>query len=124
MRSCAKNVSAGLIATRNQKSLTDSVFLNRFSLILAERIALTSARAWLFQKVTKRLAMQKFVERMVAEATDLDGKIKKAKSAVQTPPYGMTKEKLMMLSEQIKCMEEYSYWLHERLRAEGVHNGN
>lgn len=62
--------------------------------------------------------MQEFVKRMLTERDDLKGKIKKAKKAVENPPYGSSPDCLRMLAEQIKAMEQYLYWLEERIRYE------
>ena len=64
--------------------------------------------------------MQDYVKRMIVERDDLLGKIKKAKKAVENPPYGSSANGLRMLSEQIKAMEQYLYWLSERLKQEDV----
>ena len=64
--------------------------------------------------------MQDYVKRMIIERDDLVGKIKRAKKAVENPPYGASANGLRMLSEQIKAMEQYEYWLSERLKLEGV----
>lgn len=62
--------------------------------------------------------MQKFVERMKTERADLMGKIKKAKAAIENPPFGADKESIDMLSNQVKAMEQYFYWLEERIKKE------
>lgn len=62
--------------------------------------------------------MQKFVERMKTERADLMGKIKKAKAAIENPPFGADKESIDMLSNQVKAMEQYLYWLSERINKE------
>jgi hypothetical protein len=67
--------------------------------------------------------MQKYIERMVQEKTDLEGKIKRAKNAVLNPPYGIDKKGLCLLAEQIKYMEQYLSILSERIEYEGVKNG-
>lgn len=62
--------------------------------------------------------MQEFVKRMITEQTDLKGKIKKAKKAVENPPFGADAEAIRMLAEQLKAMENYLYWLSERIAYE------
>lgn len=62
--------------------------------------------------------MQKFVERMKTERADLMGKIKKAKAVIENPPFGADKESIDMLSNQVKAMEQYFYWLEERIKKE------
>ncbi len=64
--------------------------------------------------------MKKFVERMMTERADLEGKIKRAKSAIENPPYGSCKESIMLLCEQVKAMESYLSWLTERIKFEGA----
>ena len=68
--------------------------------------------------------MKEHVRRMTYEKTELSARIEKAKKAVEHPPYGMTVEQTRMLSEQVKAMESYPYWLKERLRYEAEVNGN
>lgn len=55
---------------------------------------------------------------MLQEKDDLTGKIKKAKSAIESNPYGMNKTQMMMLAEQVKYMENYLNILEERLAYE------
>jgi hypothetical protein len=62
--------------------------------------------------------MKLYVERMIKEKDDLAGKIKKAKSAIESTPYGMNKTQMMMLAEQVKYMESYLNILEERLAYE------
>ncbi len=62
--------------------------------------------------------MQGFVKRMLIEQTDLKGKIKKAKKAVDKPPFGADAEAIKMLAEQLKAMENYLYWLSKRIAYE------
>ena len=68
--------------------------------------------------------MKEHVRRMISEKTELSARIEKAKRAVKHPPYGRTVEQTRMLSEQVKAMESYLYWLNERLRYEAEVNGN
>ena len=62
--------------------------------------------------------MQNFVKKMITEKTELEGKIKRARAAIENPPFGSTKESIMLLGEQIKAMESYHYWLSERITYE------
>lgn len=62
--------------------------------------------------------MQEFLKRMYIEKDDLEGKIKKAKKAIENPPFGSDTEGLRMLAEQVKAMESYLYWLNERITHE------
>lgn len=68
--------------------------------------------------------MKEYVRRMISEKSELSARIARAKKAVEHPPYGMTAEQTRMLSEQVKAMESYLYWLKERLRYEVEINGN
>ena len=68
--------------------------------------------------------MKEYVRKMISEKSELSARIVRAKKAVEHPPYGMTAEQTRMLSEQVKAMESYLYWLKERLRYEAEVNGN
>ncbi len=59
--------------------------------------------------------MKQYIERMVQEKTDLEGKIRKAKKAVENPPFGADKYGLLLLGEQIKFMQSYLEKLNERI---------
>ena len=59
--------------------------------------------------------MKKFIERMKTEAEELDGRIAKAKKAVENPPYGADSESINLLKEQIVFMESYSAVLEKRI---------
>lgn len=59
--------------------------------------------------------MQKYVEKMIIEKKELDGRISKAKKAVENPPYGADSESINLLKEQIIFMESYSAVLEKRI---------
>ena len=59
--------------------------------------------------------MQHYLERMVNEKEDLEGKIKRAKKAIENPPYGMDKTQSALLVKQVKAMEEHLACLTERI---------
>ena len=59
--------------------------------------------------------MQHYLERMVNEKEDLEGKIKRAKKAIENPPYGMDKTQTTLWVKQVKEMEEYLACLTERI---------
>lgn len=59
--------------------------------------------------------MQKYVERMIQEQKDLEGKIKKAKEVVTKNPFGMTIEERNYLETQIGYMEQYLDVLKRRI---------
>lgn len=62
--------------------------------------------------------MQEFLKKMHTEKDDLEGKIKRAKKAIENPPFGSDIEGLRLLAEQVKAMESYLYWLNERMTHE------
>lgn len=59
--------------------------------------------------------MQEYVKRMIIEKKELDGRISKAKKAVENPPYGADSESINLLKEQIGFMESYSAVLEKRI---------
>lgn len=59
--------------------------------------------------------MQYYLERMIREKEELEGKIKRAKKAIESPPYGMDKNQIALLVKQVKAMEDYLNWLTERI---------
>lgn len=62
--------------------------------------------------------MRQYVERILTEKKDLEGKLKRAKNAIEKNPYGMNKTQIMLLCEQIKCMESYLDILNQRIEYE------
>lgn len=52
---------------------------------------------------------------MIKEREELDSRIRKAKKAVKTPPYGMDEENIRLLDEQVGYMERYSDALRRRI---------
>ena len=59
--------------------------------------------------------MQQYLERMIREKQDLEGKIKRAKNAIDNPPFGMDKNQHALLVKQVKAMEVYLDCLTERI---------
>lgn len=59
--------------------------------------------------------MQQYVERMIREKEDLDGKIKRAERAVTDKPFNLTKEEEEMLRKQIEYMKGYAGVLDDRI---------
>lgn len=59
--------------------------------------------------------MQEYVKRMIIEKKELDGRISKAKKAVENPPYGADSESINLLKEQVVFMESYSAVLGKRI---------
>lgn len=60
--------------------------------------------------------MRQYLERMLEEKKDLEGKIKKAKKAIENNPFGMDKHQVILLAEQVKAMEVYLGCLNERIK--------
>lgn len=63
--------------------------------------------------------MQEFVRRMISERDELSGRIKKARKALENPPFGAGEDGMRMLAEQVKAMEQYLYWLGKRIECVG-----
>lgn len=63
--------------------------------------------------------MKEFVKRMLIERDDLRGKIKRAKKAIENPPFTSDAEGLEMLKKQVEGMETYLMWLEKRIEKEG-----
>lgn len=59
--------------------------------------------------------MKKYLEKMLVEKSDLEGKIKRAKKTIDIPPYGMCKTQLSLLEKQVNAMEEYLNCLKLRI---------
>ena len=59
--------------------------------------------------------MKQYVERMVREKEELEGKIKKEKKALESNPFDMTETGRFLLEKQVKAMESYLEALTERL---------
>lgn len=62
--------------------------------------------------------MRKYLERMLEEKKDLEGKIKKAKKTIENNPFGMDKHQVILLAEQVKAMEVYLGCLIDRIEYE------
>ncbi len=59
--------------------------------------------------------MKLYVKRMLEEKVELERKINKARIAIAKPPYGMDKQQVLMLAEQVKSMEAYLGCLNKRI---------
>lgn len=59
--------------------------------------------------------MQKYVEKMITEQKDLEGKLKRAKNAIEKNPFDMNKTQKMLLAQQVKHMESYLDVLNQRI---------
>lgn len=62
--------------------------------------------------------MKQHVERMVREKEDLEGKIKKAKAALEKRPFDMTDIGFELLTKQVEAMESYLNVLNQRIEYE------
>lgn len=59
--------------------------------------------------------MQQYLERMIREKQDLEGKIKRAKNAIENQPFDMDKTQHALLVKQVTAMEVYLDCLTERI---------
>lgn len=55
----------------------------------------------------------------MTERDDLSGKIKRAKKAIENPPYGASKHSISLLAQQVRAMDEYLEVLNMRILYEG-----
>ncbi len=62
--------------------------------------------------------MSEYIKRMYTERDDLNGKISRAKKALENPPYGSDEEGLNLLALQVTHMEEYLDVLERRIKYE------
>jgi hypothetical protein len=62
--------------------------------------------------------MQKYIERMKVELTDLSGKIIRAEKAVENPPFGSDSNGIELLTKQVSAMRAYREILQERINYE------
>ena len=60
--------------------------------------------------------MPDYLKRMLQEREDLEGKIKRAKKAVENPPYGTDEEDMSLLETQVEYMEQYLDVLERRIK--------
>jgi hypothetical protein len=63
--------------------------------------------------------MQNYIKKMIAEAEELDGRIKRAENALNNPPYGIDTTGLHLLEKQVQAMKFYSDCLRQRIKYEG-----
>jgi hypothetical protein len=62
--------------------------------------------------------MKQFIEKMEAEAKELDCRIVKAKQVLLTQPFGTDEMGLHLLDKQVQAMSVYSDLLHQRIEYE------
>ena len=63
--------------------------------------------------------MPDYLKRMLQEKEDLEGKIKRAKKAIENQPYGMDQEDTNLLEAQVGYMEQYLDVLNRRISKAG-----
>lgn len=64
--------------------------------------------------------MKKYLERMLIEKKELDGRIQRAEKAIENPPYDSDEKGIELLKKQVESMKVYSQILHERIIYEEV----
>jgi hypothetical protein len=62
--------------------------------------------------------MKQFIERMKVELKELQGRISRAKKAVETPPFGADRMSIDLLKSQIEYMQGYALVLEQRIKHE------
>ena len=63
--------------------------------------------------------MPDYLKRMLQEKEDLEGKIKKAKKAIENQPFGTDQEDMNLLETQVGYMEQYLDVLNRRIQKAG-----
>lgn len=63
--------------------------------------------------------MPEYVKRMLQEKEDLEGKIKRAKKAIENQPFGTDQEDMNLLETQVGYMEQYLDVLNRRITKAG-----
>lgn len=59
--------------------------------------------------------MQKYIERMKVELTDLNGKIGRAEKAIENPLFDSDSKGIELLKKQVTAMRAYREILQERI---------
>lgn len=67
--------------------------------------------------------MKQFIEKMEAEAKELDCRIVKAKQVLLTQPFGTDEMGMHLLDKQVQAMSVYSDILHQRIEYEKKRGG-
>ena len=62
--------------------------------------------------------MKQFIEKMIAEETELNKKIVKADNVLSSNPYGIDEMGKHLLEKQVQAMKVYSDILHQRINYE------
>ena len=59
--------------------------------------------------------MQKYIERMKTEETELNGRIIRAEKAIENPPFDSDKYGIELLKKQVRAMRVYQEVLKQRI---------
>ena len=59
--------------------------------------------------------MQKYIEKMKVELSELESRIKKCEKAIENPPFGADEKGLELLKKQVSAMRAYREILQERI---------
>ena len=59
--------------------------------------------------------MQKYIESMKIELTELTGRINRAEKAIDNPPYGSDTNGIDLLKKQVRAMRVYQEVLKQRI---------
>lgn len=59
--------------------------------------------------------MQKYIEKMKAELSELESRIKKCEKAIENPPFDSDKNGIELLKKQVSAMRAYREILQERI---------
>lgn len=63
--------------------------------------------------------MKKYIERMITEKQDLEGKIARAEKVIQTNPFDLDETSKHLLGKQVGAMKVYLDILEQRINYEG-----
>ena len=64
--------------------------------------------------------MQKYLERMITEKQELDGRIQRAEKVIENPPFDSDSKGIELLKKQVESMKVYQQILHDRIIYEGA----
>ena len=59
--------------------------------------------------------MQKYIERMKTELTELTGRINRAEKAIENPPFDSDPNGIELLKKQVRAMRVYQEVLKQRI---------
>ena len=63
--------------------------------------------------------MKKYIERMITEKADLEGKIARAEKVIETNPFDLDETSKHLLEKQVGAMKVYLDILEQRINYEG-----